>query len=184
MRFGKRLLRRMGCGCLIFFGLIGLLLVLTGTGHTLRVLWDRGFFTAYVSPEDDRKYQATETGNLKSLYTAMMLYHESEGQWPQAAGWMDAIKNRVVSADLAKGEADKKFVSPSLSGKAGQFGYAMNDKASGKYRGEIKDPKVPLLFVSSNTSRNAHGDPKQLVPMPARPGGNLGITVDGSIVKL
>jgi len=60
----------------------------------------------------------------------------------------------------------------------------MNDAASGKYKGDLKDPKTILIFDSSDTSRNAHGDPKKLLPTPPRPGGNLGITVDGSIVKL
>jgi hypothetical protein len=60
----------------------------------------------------------------------------------------------------------------------------MNDLASGKYKGDIKDKKTPLLFDSSDTSRNAHGDPAKLLPKPPRPGGNVGIAVDGTILKL
>ena len=97
---------------------------------------------------------------------------------------MDAIKNYGAASDLAKGEADKRFVTPAMQGKAGQYGYAMNDAASGKYKGDIKDPKTPLIFDSSDTSRNAHGNPKKLMPSPTRAGGNLGIAVDGTILKL
>jgi hypothetical protein len=184
MPFGRRKLRRMALGCGTVAVILLGVLFFTGFGKTFRTLWSHGFFDQYVSGDQERKYNASGTANLKALYTALMLYHESEGQFPVASGWMDAIKNRVAASDLAKGEADKKFVTPSLEGKPGQYGYAMNDAASGKYKGDVKDPKTPLIFDSSDTSRNAHGDPKKLLPSPARAGGNLGITVDGTIVKL
>ncbi len=184
MGFGKRLVRRVGCGCLGILGLVVLILLVTPLGHTVLTLYRRGYLDAYVSPDEERKYQAGEVENLKALYTAMNLYHESEGQYPYANGWMDVIKSRTSTSDLAKGEAEKKFISPALAGKPGQFGYAMNDKASAKYKGDLKTLKEPLLFVSSDTSRNAHGDPKKLTPNPPRPGGNVGIAVDGTIVKL
>ena len=184
MGLGKRLIRRVGCGCLGVLSLVLVVFLFTPLGHTIRTLWKRGYLDSYVSPDSERKYQAGETENLKALYTAMNLYHESEGQYPHANGWMDAIKSRTSTSDLAKGEADRKFISPSLADKPGQFGYAMNDDASAKYKGDLKNPKEPLLFVSSDTSRNAHGDPKKLLPNPPRPGGNIGIAIDGSIVKL
>lgn len=147
-------------------------------------MWSHGFIDQYLSPEAARKYNASNEQNLKSLYKAMLQYHESEGQFPQARGWMDGIRSFGAASDLAKGEADKKFVNPEFAGKPGKFGYAMNDAASGKYKGDLKDPKMPLLFESSDTSRNAHGDPKLLMPKPPRAGGNLGIAVDGTILKL
>lgn len=179
MASGRRKLRRVGIGC------VGILIVLAAMfGPTIRDLWKHGFISAYLSQDESRKYDASNSTNLKTLYNAMMEYHESEGQFPKSTNWMDAIKSYGVASDLAKGEADKKFVSPSLAGKPGQYGYAMNDIVSGKYKGDIKDPKTVLLFDSSETERNAHGDPKKLLPSPARPGGNLGITVDGTLVKL
>jgi len=184
MGLGRRIVRRIGCGCLTVALLVVCFVSFTDIGHTFWTLWRHGKLDNIIASDQDLKYEASETGNLKELYKAMMLYHDSEGQWPSSKGWMDAIKNRIGTADLAKGEADKKFVSPSVAGSAGQYGYAMNDLASAKYKGDIKNPKTPLLFDSSDTSRNAHGDPLKLLPKPARPGGNVGIAVDGTILKL
>lgn len=184
MAFGRRVIRRLSLGCLTVVAVLIGLLFFTAAGKDIRNLWSHGFLDQYLSPEDARKYNATDAANLKALYTAMELYHESEGQFPQGNGWMDAIKTYASAADLAKGEAEKKFISPVLAGKTGEFGYAMNDAASGKYKGDIKDPKTPLIFDSSDTKRNAHGDPKKLRPSPPRGGGNLGIAVDGTILKL
>jgi len=79
---------------------------------------------------DERTYNATNEGNLKALYTALMLYHDSEGQFPQAAGWMDAIKTRIQANDMKPEEAAKKLVNPLAATGAGTYGYAMNDAAS------------------------------------------------------
>ena len=97
---------------------------------------------------------------------------------------MDSIKNRIQTGDMSEAEATKKLVDPTLEGKAGAFGYAMNDAAAEKYKGDLKDPKMPLIFMSSVTTRNAHGDPAKLAPNPPRRGGNYAITVDGTILKL
>jgi hypothetical protein len=59
----------------------------------------------------------------------------------------------------------------------------MNDKASGKYKDDL-DPKMPLVFDSSDTAKNAHGDPVKLAPKPARAGKNMAVTVDGSLVEV
>ena len=151
-------------------------------GPVLMAAYREGFFD---NPEM-RKYEGTSRDNLKALHTALMLYHDSEGQFPDAAAWMDAIKNRVKVADMAEAEAMKKFVNPMVRpGGAGSFGYAMNDAASKKYKDDLKDKgKTILIFDSRETGWNAHGDPKALMPSPPRPGGNLAITVDGTIVKL
>ena len=184
MAFGRRILRRVGLGCLTLVILALALLFLTKSGQEVRDLVSHGFLNEYLSPEESRKYNASNLQNLKNLFTAMSLYHESEGQFPSANGWMDALKSYGAASDLAKGEAEKRFVAPEFSGKPGQFGYAMNDALSGKYKGDIKDPKTPLLFDSNDTSRNAHGDPRKLLPSPARAGGNLAVAVDGTILKL
>ena len=174
----------MGIGCLTLVLVAFGYLYFTGSITVVGDLWKHGFFEGLFSDERDRKYKASDVENLKALYKALSNYHESEGQFPKADKWMDAIKSFGAASDLAKGEAEKKFVSPSLVGKSGQYGYAMTDAASEKYKGDIKDPKTPLLFDSSDTARNAHGDPKKLLPSPPRSGGNLAIAVDGTIVKL
>lgn len=146
-------------------------------GPTFLTAWRRGFFDQ--TPE--RTYTATQEGNLKALYTALMSYHDSEGHFPAGSEWMDAISNRLHSADMSQTESDKKLVDPALKGSG--FGWAFNDEAGGKYIDDVPNKaKTLLLFSSSDTARNAHGLPKGLLPKKARAGGNIGITVTGQIV--
>ncbi len=122
-------------------------------------------------------YSATSEQNLKALYQGMTLYHESEGQFPEASGWMDAIRTRLLSNDLARGEAEKKLVRPDLLGNTNEFGYAMNEVASAKYRDDLKDlAKTPLIYESKQTKKNAVGDGTS-----DRIG--LAIAVDGTIIQ-
>ena len=65
------------------------------------------------------------------------------------------------------------------AGKAGEFGFALNDAVADKYIDDIKDKKTVLLFQSTDASWNAHGDPATI----GRKGG-IGMAVDGSVVKL
>ncbi len=136
-------------------------------------LWKRGFFDRPAAAHD---YKGSSTENLKFIRTALLGYEESEGQFPLGPGWMDAIQNRLGSDDLKKGEAVKKLVAPEDEGKPEAYGYAFNDALSGKFYGDIKDPKTPMVFESGATGRNAHGDPAKL----RKPGG-LVITVGGDI---
>ncbi len=149
-------------------------------GPTLRDLYRGGFFNSVGT----RQYKGTLDENLKAIRTALMLYHDSEGQFPNSAGWMDAIRTRIRTDDLSGAEAEKKLMDPAYGGKPNVYGFAMNDAASGKYKDDIKDKKAPLIFESQSTARNAHGDPKKDAPNPPHRGGDYGITVDGVIVKL
>ena len=128
-----------------------------------------GFFA------DQKKvaYTGDRIDNLRRLQTAMMLYHESEGQFPRAEGWMDAIENRLQTNELKPGEGIKKLHDPSLGDDPNVYGYAMNDLASAKYKDDLpgKDEFV-LLFTSADTKRNARGAPK----------GELGITISGKLL--
>lgn len=128
-------------------------------------------------PPDKHAYSATSEENLKAIYQAMEIYHESEGQYPDADAWMDAIQNRIKTNDLKRGEEQKKLIRPDLLGQDGKFGYAMNSAASGKYKDDIPDPSTtPLIYESKETGKNANGDPKE-----NREG--LAIAVDGAILK-
>lgn len=173
-RSGRRKKWLMGCGGFIL--LLVVLFFVTPQGQFIRDLVKSG---ALAPPPAQKKYSATSTQNLKALYTAMSLYHDSEGAFPDATGWMDGIENRLNTADLKKGEAEKKLVRPDLLSTAGSFGYAMNDAASKKYRDDIPDKKAVLLFESTPTERNAHGDPKTIGLK-----GGQGITISGEIVQL
>lgn len=140
----------------------------------------QGFF----DPVEEQKYAASTTANLSALYKGLKLYHDSEAHFPKASEWMDAIKNRVQAGNMSEDEAAKKFIDPSLASKPGAYGYAMNDAASEKYVDDLKDKDAILIFTSQQTHRNAHGDPKKDKANPPRRGGNLGITIQGKIVKL
>lgn len=173
-------------GCMITCGVLAAVAValVIWAGPVFRDFYNSGILGSQLSGKKMREYQGNSMENLKALQTALMLYHDSEDQFPDSAGWMDAITDRIKAGDMTQEEADKKFVNP-LLGKVGEFGYAMNDACSKKYKDDIKDPsKTPLLFDSSDTGRNAHGSPSSLLPKPARPGGNLGISVDGNVLKL
>lgn len=131
-----------------------------------------------------RKYQGSNVENLKAIWTAMKLFHQSEEQYPDSTKWMDDIKMRLRTNDLTAADAMKKLVNPLLAGKAGtDYGYAMNDAASKKYMGDIKDPKTILVFNSTDAKWNAHGDPKKLGSKDPNKG-DKGITIDGTVVDL
>ena len=160
-------------------GLLALVLVAIATaaisyGPLLYGLWKHGVFDR---PSAAHSYVGTSTDNLKYMRTALLSYEDSEGQFPISAGWMDAIMNRLNTDDLKKGESLKKLVYPGNEGQAGKYGYAFNDALSGKYHGDIKDPKTPMVFESTSTEKNAHGDPVKL-----RTPGGLAITVGGDIL--
>ncbi|MBC8063858.1 MAG: hypothetical protein H7Y17_03445 [Chlorobia bacterium] len=170
--------KRVRKGCWIVFGILGTMFLAVALFYGPAVC---DFIGVYgldaLSKPEKHAYSATSEKNLKAIYQGMMLYHESEGQFPDASGWMDAIENRLQSNDLAKGEGAKKLIRPDLGGNPGEFGYAMNDAASAKYKDDVKDPSnTPLVFESKATSRNEHGDPEK-----SRSG--LAITVDGKILK-
>lgn len=167
---------------LAILAVIGVLVYQFTPARELYIMWRAGSFDKGAKI----KYEGNLEDNLKKLHAALMLYHESEGQFPDSKGWMDAIKNRVRTGNMEDSEAMKKFMDPSAqNGQSDVYGIAMNDAASAKYKDDIKDPsKTPLLFVSSDLKWNAHGSPEKLLPSPARGSGNLAITVDGKIIKL
>lgn len=137
-------------------------------------LWQKGFFG---KTSDAHRYEGTSIDNLKFIRTALLGYEDSEGQFPAAGGWMDAIQNRLGTDDLKAGEAAKKLVRPDFYGQQGKYGYAFNQALAGKYRGDIKDQRTPMVFESASSERNAHGDPVRL----RKPGG-LAVTVGGDIL--
>lgn len=168
--------RRKGC----WISLAVLATVLAGAGlfygPTLLSAFRTYGWSLFLPPEK-HAYNATSEQNLKALYQAMILHHDSEGQFPAAEKWMDDIESRLRTNDLQKEEEKKKLVRPDLAGQTGKFGYAMNDAAGGKYKDDVGDPsKTPLIYESKQDSRNAHGD-------PSSDRNGLAITVDGSILQ-
>lgn len=166
-------------GCWITSGVFAAILVVAGLffGPTLKDFYKRGLLDFILNPPKKHAYSASSEENLKALYTAMALYHESEGQYPDASGWMDGLKGYLEPNDLQKGEGQKKLIRPDFLGQDGKYGYAMNDAASAKYKEDIKAPKdTPLIYESKDTGRNAHGD-------PAKQREGLAISMTGEILK-
>jgi hypothetical protein len=183
MAKGKRLGKRILWTVAALVAVGGGVLFFTEPGRAFRDIWKTGALQDAISGPEKREYNATTESNLKAIYTALMMYHDSEGAFPPATSWMDAIQNRIGTADMDGSESQKKLISPSLAGQEGQFGYAMNDLAQGKYKDDL-DPKMPLVFDSRETGRNAHGDPATLAPQPGRDGQNMAVLVDGTVQKM
>ena len=143
--------------------------------------YKKGFFDKQVR----HAYSGDTKDNLQRIYNALMLYERSEGVFPSSNRWMDAISNRLQTADLKAGEGAKKLIDPTLDGTPGQYGYAMNDAASGKYHADVPGGKDAILvFQSSETARNAHGDPTKLEPQPPRNGVSYAVTVGGKLIEI
>ena len=173
----KRIVRIVG-------GLLVVALVYCGFrfGKDVLNLWRSGILGDVLSKQEQRKYEGTSQVNLKAIYTALIGYHDSEGQFPDASGWMDEAKKRIKTADLAKEEAIKKLINPlALPAREGVYGYAMNDAVSRRFKDDIKTPdETPLVFASKQTGWNAHGDPKTDKAERSA----LAVTVSGKIIVL
>jgi len=168
----------LGCGAAFAVAIVAFVLWLYPVYAAFR---DEGFF----DEQKMRQYSGDSTANLKAMYQALTLYHDSEGQFPEADGWMDAAWLRLKTADMTEDETRKKMVSPTLQGMADEYGYAFNQAVSGKFRDEIENPeRTVLIFDSQATEWNASGDPAKDAADPARPGGNLAVTVTGEVLPL
>ena len=178
-RVGKRRKRAwlVGCGVAVAVSLV----FLFPLWQVAIDAYNAGFFETVEQGE----YDGSSMENMKALHQATMLYYEAEGAMPHAAGWMDAAKTYVKTADLLEGEEMKKFVNPNFEPGPGVFGYAMNSELSEAYLDELEDPaRTPMIFDSADTSWNAHGLPWEIAPDPELPGGNRAVTVEGNVVKL
>ncbi len=151
-----------------------------------RIHWDfqalRDIFGIYQKSQEnipDAKYNVSREANLKAIYTALMLAHDSDGQFPPAKEWMDAIKTRLRTTDLPESEAIQKLQNPTIPAKPGVWGYALNSKLAEKFKGDIKNPDTtPLVFESKNTEWNASGDPEK-----DRESAGWAISVSGKIIR-
>jgi hypothetical protein len=168
-----------GAGKRTLLTIVGIILVLLILGGIWAWPTLRNLATLLPTNEKKQGWTPDTLKNLNALYTGMMLQHESDGQFPKSDQWMDKIIIRVRTETLKKGAEKEKFVDPAAGGQAGAYGFAMNDAASEKYKEDLKDKNMPLIFQSTDTSWNAHGDPAKI----GRNGG-IGIAIDGSEVKL
>ncbi|MBS1708827.1 MAG: hypothetical protein JSS65_08925 [Armatimonadetes bacterium] len=114
----------------------------------------------YGGSIEQRTYKGDSAANLKSIHTALMLYYDSEGQFPSADGWMDATLDRLKTADMADTETKKKLQGP--SGGTNGYGYSYNDAVAQKVKSEVRDPsRTVLVYESQDNKWNAHGSPAE-----------------------
>ncbi|MEQ1821494.1 MAG: hypothetical protein ABL949_03205 [Fimbriimonadaceae bacterium] len=153
--------------------LIAITIEATVTWSGVFSLFRNGFAQALVKPKKE-EYEGSTEENIKALRTALLLYHDNEDQFPDASGWMDAIKNQLKSNNLKPDEELKKFkvdgVGPT------EYGFAFTASASKKNKSELKPDEV-LVYVSKDRVWNAHGKPNEQ-------GSGLAITVDGKILRI
>lgn len=169
--------KRLAIGCSVTLVVIAGLVI--WLGPVVRAAYKVGLFSADVR----RKYNGDRVQRLKALYVALMSYQKSEGQFPDGKTWMDDIKDRLFAADMDHSQSLKKLHDPALSD-PNQYGWALNSAVAGKYIGDIKNPaSTPLVFTSSDLSKNACGTPQKLLPHPPRGGENIAISVSGKIIN-
>lgn len=165
-------------------------------GPALWTTWKGVKKMGLLEDTEMREYTGSTMDNLKAMHTALMIYHDSEGMFPEGDGWMDAIEIYIKTGDMSEEEAEKKLKNPIVVRENPDgYGYAYNDRLSTKYVMPDFEPsddpeavqqpdETVLVFDSSDTSKNASGDPKELAPEPERQGGNLGVSVSGNVVEL
>ena len=149
--------------------------------RAIYILYRHGILTDNYSL---KKYEGDRETRLKELYAALKTYQQSNGQFPEASGWMDAIKPFIRVHNMTQKQSDQKLHDPTVNARNG-YGFAFNKKLSNKYIGDIKNQKsTVLIYTSQNITKNASGNPKTDIAKPPRGGENIGITVNGTIVKL
>jgi len=170
---GKRLL----IGAAVLVAIVLVWLFAFPSGKAVRDIAGSGAIQDVLSKPERRTYDPSDTDeNLRELALALKQYEASEGQYPAAAKWMDQLTPRLVLNDLPKKEAMKKLMRPGVG--EGGYGYALNDKVAGHYKGDLPKGTI-LLFESKATGRNAHGDPKK----DAVPGAHA-VTIEETPTKL
>lgn len=130
------------------------------------------------SDTEQRTYSATSIENLQAIRTALLLYHDNEGQFPEASGWMEAIQPMLKTNDLSAEEAGKKLKNPSITDlKPDEFGYSLNPACSAKYKGDLPETTILVFESPADRKRNAAGNPNSAE-------GLHGITIDGNVKTL
>lgn len=162
----RRLAMAVGIVALIALGAVAVPFVRLGLAANRA-----GMFTQ-AKPET---YSASRRGNLEAIKTALELAYESDGQFPDAAKWMDTLFTRMKTDNLTEDQAKEKLRRPGAP--AGSFGYAMNPAAAGKLKREL-EPGTVLVFESKAGQWNAVAAPSESIP------GAWGLTVEGQVVDV
>ena len=166
MKLGIKLI-----GAALFIG-IGLWLI--QVGKTVADAKNAGL----LDETQTEKYQASRENNLKSIHRALMQAADSDGEFPDAAKWMETALIRLKTSDLTEEEAKNKLRVPGA--KNGDFGYSFNAVFSKVHPGEIKvKANTILVFESKATTWNASGNPES----DAKDGAK-GVTFEGKVVDL
>lgn len=126
-------------------------------------------------------YTADRRENLRAIFNALKLYHENEGQFPAANGWMEAIRPQLRPTNMKEGEEMKKLKNPTIAGLGeNEFGYSFNSALSAKNEADVPAKPSPILVRESSDDRkyNASG------PVKVETSDALGINLAGEVVPL
>jgi len=117
--------------------------------------------------ESARKVQCL--ANLKTLATAMQMYRQDWGRWPDGAAWCDVIGEYTPRAEA--------YHCPSASGLP--CGYAYNAALTGLEAASLASPEQTVALFESDHGWNAAGDQSLLCPEPRHLGGDNWAFADG-----
>jgi prepilin-type processing-associated H-X9-DG protein len=172
----------------IMFAFIVVGMIVLQVGNVRPVL-DMLQTAGLLKPKDDYKPETNKDcpANLQSLYNAFEQYAELNDKLPEAANWED-------NSDLtSRVPQDEWLHCPAVSNRHdAHFGYALNDALAGKKLNlngkSLKTlpnaSTTPLLYDSTNLSKNAH-DAVTSLPKPGRHGGRNNILyLDGHVAAV
>lgn len=155
-------------------------------GPVIRAAFKSGIAQDLISPPPKVEYEAGVVENLEAIHTAMMQYHDSEGEFPPADQWMDLLVLRLRTADLKEGEEYRKLQNPKvLHMGTDVWGYAYNLNVQNMYKDDVVGGEDQILvFETGELAYGVSGDPAQdAIPIEGA-GENLAVTVGGEILPL
>lgn len=122
-------------------------------------------------PGGGRRYAEICASRLRTVAEAQLLYAaDNDGRLPEAARWVDVSWSYAKQKRKTDPEENSEsvFRCPTISARRdGSYGYAFNSALDGENTASIADPDaIELVFDSMTLTRNAHGDPKALLPGP------------------
>lgn len=169
----------------IGFGLV-VVVIAIWLGPVIWVAFKSGIAQDLISPPAKVEYEAGVVENLEAIHTAMMQYHDSEGEFPPAEEWMDLLALRLRTADLKEGEEYRKLKNPKLQNLGTDvWGYAYNLEVQNLYKDDVPGAEDQILvYETAEPAYSISGDPAADAQPFEQGGENLVVTVGGEILPL
>jgi len=154
------------------------------SGPVIRDLMSNGLLHPRYRREN-AQVQRQLHGEPQGALQAMSAVQESEGGFPDSAGWMDSLEDRIKPHDMTKRKPTEKFhESHARDRPKRSSATVMNDLLSKRISGTSRIPQRPRFSSTARTpKRNAHGSPQKLLLSPA-PRRQPGVSAGGSALRL